>query len=425
MRRITLDEALAAGPAALAETDPAVRAKVAAIVDDVRRRRDEAVDEYRARFDPEAAAEFPAIEVPRGRWADALFSIPAPLARALEGMIDRVRAFAARQRAQVASFDVELEEGLRCGQRVTPVGRAACYVPSGRHPLPSSAIMTIVPARVAGVPEIILATPRPHPTVLAVAALCEVDRVLAIGGAHGIAALAYGTGRVPRADVISGPGGVYVAEAKRLVAGHVGTDLPAGPSEVLVLADETADVERVFLDLCAQAEHDPLARPLLGTTSEALADEVLTRVERGFRGHPNEAELTASFEGQGLLAVVASRDDLARLADALAPEHLALHVERPQELLARISSFGAAFLGGATGEVFADYGAGPNHVLPTGGAARFTAGLSVLSYLRLQTTLSLTPDAARAIAPMTALLARAEGLEAHAQAAEARATPAR
>lgn len=420
MRRITLEEAVAKGPAALAPLDPEVRARVAEIIAEVREGGDAALQRYRSRLDAPALERFPEIDVPPAVWADALAGIEAPLARALEGMVDRVRAFAARQRGQVEDFSFELEDGVRCGQRVRPVARAACYVPAGRHPLPSTAVMTIVPARVAGVPEIVVACPRPDPAVLAVCALCEVDRVLAVGGAHGIAALAFGTGRVPRADVIVGPGGAWVAEAKRQLAGWVGTDLPAGPSEVLVLADGTASADLVWADLCAQAEHDPLARPLLGTTEESLALEVERRVAAGFAGLANADALAASFAGQGICCVVPDRPSLARLADALAPEHLALHVARPEELLARIGSFGAAFLGHEAAEVFADYGAGPNHVLPTGGAARFTGGLSVLHFLRLQSTLSLSAEAARRLVPQAALLARAEGLDAHARAAEAR-----
>jgi histidinol dehydrogenase len=421
VRRITLDEAVRAGPAALAEVDPAVRDRVAAIIAEVRARGDGAVDEYRRRLDGDAAARWPEIEVPRPAWDGALAATAPRVRAALEGMAARVRAFAERQRAQLASFEVEVEPGVRCGQRVRAVERVACYVPSGAHPLPSTAIMTALVARAAGVREVIVASPRPDALVLAAAAIAGADRVLALGGAHGVAALAFGTARVPRVDLICGPGGVYVAEAKRQVGGAVGIDLPAGPSEVLVLADERASAGAVIADLMAQAEHDPAARPLLGTTSDEIARAVEARVARGFAGEPNEAALAGAFAANGVVCLCEDRAGLARLADALAPEHLALHVERPEALLAAISHFGAAFLGGAAAEVFGDYGAGPNHVLPTGGAARFTAGLSVATFIRWQTTLALAPEAARRLAEPTALLAEAEGLAAHAAAARLRA----
>lgn len=421
VRRVTIEEAIARGPADVAEADATVREAVARIVADVRARGDAALLEHRAKLDGEAAARWPGIEVPRGELEAALAAMPAPLRGALEGMADRVRAFAERQRGQLASFEVEVEPGVLCGQRVRAVARAGCYVPSGAHPLPSTAIMTALTARVAGVGEVILASPRPSPLVLGAAALAGADRVLAIGGAHGVAALAFGTARVPRVDLVCGPGGVFVAEAKRQLAGVVGTDLPAGPSEVLVLADERARADLVIADLMAQAEHDPAARPLLGTTSEGLAGAVEARVARGFAGAANEEALRLAFERGGLVCVCPDRAGLARLADALAPEHLSLHVDRPDELLEAISSFGAAFLGAAAAEVFGDYGAGPNHVLPTGGAARFTGGLSVHKFLRLQTTLRLAPEAALRLAGPTAALAEAEGLAAHADAARRRA----
>jgi histidinol dehydrogenase len=414
MRRISLDEALARGPAAAADPGDEVRRRVGEIVADVRARGDAALDEWRGRLDPGAP---PALEVPRDACDKALASISGPVRAALEGMAARVAVFARRQRAQLVDFEVETEPGVLCGQRVRPVERAGCYVPAGRYPLPSTAIMTALVAREAGVGEVAIACPRPAPVVLAAAAIARADRVFAMGGAHAVAALAFGTARVPRVDLVCGPGGVYVAEAKRQLAGVVGVDLPAGPSEVLVLADASARADLVIADLLAQAEHDPAARPLLGTTSEEIAAAVEAHVARGFAGAPNGAVLTASCATQGRICVVADRAGLARLADATAPEHLALHVERPAELLARISHFGAAFLGEEAGEVFGDYGAGPNHTLPTAGAARFAGGLSVATFLRLQTTLRLTAPAAARLADATATLAEAEGLAAHAWAA--------
>jgi len=424
VRRLTAAELLKTPPSGLAPRDPAVELAVASIIDVVGRSGDAGVRRLRAKLDVEADREWPDVEVPRARWAAALDALAPPLRAALEAMVARVRRFALLQKAQLRDFEAEVEPGVRAGQHFAPIEKVACYVPAGRHPLPSTAVMTVVPARVAGVREVLVLCPRPSPAVLAAAHLAGADRVLALGGAQGIAAAALGTASVPRVDLVCGPGGVYVAEAKRQLAGSVGTDLPAGPSEVLVVADETADPDLVFADLCAQAEHDPAARPLLVSVSGRLVDDVLARVERGFAGRPNAEALEPAFARNGLAVLAPSLEEAAACVDHVAPEHLEVMVADPDAFLARVRHFGAAFLGPHAAEVFGDYGAGPNHVLPTGGAARFAAGLSVLTFLRCRTTLRLEAGKAQALVALTVTLAEAEGLAAHAEAARLRGRPA-
>jgi len=417
MKRMSVEELIAQGPAQAAEMPKVVQENVKKIISNIRNRGDEALQEYRTMFDPNSVEEWERMEIPKEQWHQALEALPKTLREALEGMAKRVRAFAEKQREAFRSFEMEIEPGVICGQRVQPIESVGCYVPAGRHPLPSTAMMTAIPAKVAGVKKVVIASPNPSPEILAVAALAEADVVLAIGGAHGIAAMAFGTEQVPRVDLICGPGGVYVTEAKQQLSGIVGIDLPAGPTEVLVLAGEDAHADWVMADLLAQAEHDTAARPLLGTTSEALAQAIEAKVAAGFGGHPNQEAIEASIAANGVICVCDTREQLADIANAIAPEHLSIHVENPRELLKDISHFGAAFLGESAAEVFGDYGVGPNHVLPTGGASRFTAGLSVSHFLRLQTTIEMSPDAAKRLAEPTAAVARAEGLESHAQAA--------
>lgn len=419
VRRIDLEGLLEAqrGPR---EAPAGVSERVAEIIARVRAEGLPALLALRDVLEPEAARAWPGLEVPEPTWSEALAGLEARLRDALAAMKDRVERFARAQREALQDVDVELLPGLRCAQRVRAIDRVGCYVPGGRHPLPSSLVMTAVTARVAGVREVVCVCPNPTPLVRAAARLAGATRLLAMGGAHAVAALAYGVEGLPRVDLIAGPGGVWVSEAKRQVQGQVGIDLPAGPSEVLVLADDTSDPARVIADLEAQAEHDPSARPLLATTSEALADRVEAHVRAGFGGRPNEGALAAAFREGGLIVVCASRRELAGAANAIAPEHLSLHIEDPDALLPAIDHFGAAFSGGHAAEVFGDYGAGPNHVLPTGAAARFTAGLSVHTFLRVQTVTRMTRAAAAALAEPTALLADAEGLDAHARAARLR-----
>jgi len=332
----------------------------------------------------------------------------------------RIEAFARAQRAALGALALPIPGG-RAELAYVPVERAGCYAPGGRHPLPSSVLMTALTARAAGVDEVWLASPRPAPVTLAAAHLAGVRGVLAAGGAQAIAALAFGVEGLPACDVVVGPGNRYVTEAKRQVAGRVGIDLLAGPSELVVLADESADPRLVAADLLAQAEHDPDALPVLVTTAPALAEAVERALEIALATLPTAPTARAALARGGCFF---ARDlaEACAWVDALAPEHLELALREPEAARARLRHHGALFVAPAC-EVLGDYGAGPNHVLPTGGSARATGGLSVLTFLRTRTTLQLDdPGAARELLADAAHLARLEGLEGHARAAEARLT---
>jgi phosphoribosyl-ATP pyrophosphohydrolase/phosphoribosyl-AMP cyclohydrolase/histidinol dehydrogenase len=397
--------------------DPETLAAAAVIVSDVRGRGEKALREHAVRLGDMREGE-PLVYGPE-ELAAALREIP-PVTRALlERTRDRIRAFAEAQRACLRELDVAVPGG-RAGHTIAPVERAGCYAPGGRFPLPSSVLMTVVTARAAGVPTVWVASPRPTAVTLAAAAIAGADALLAVGGAQAIAALAYGVEPVPSCDVIVGPGNRWVTAAKKVVSGDVSIEFLAGPSELVVVADDQADPECVAADLLAQAEHDPDALPVLIAPSDSFADAV----ERALQDQLPDLSTkdTASRAVSGGFAVVAPNLEAAfELCDRLAPEHLELLVADPIAAAKRVHHYGALFLGPRSAEVLADYGVGPNHVLPTGGMARSTGGLSVLHFLRVRTWLSLEGEAS--VAEDAAILARLEGLEAHARAAERRLIP--
>jgi len=337
----------------------------------------------------------------------------------LERTADRIAAFADSQRRSVVDLKLSVPGGI-AGHSIAPVERAGCYAPGVRYPLPSSVLMTGVTARAAGVAEVLVATPRPAALTLAAAAVAGADAVLAVGGAQAIAALAYGAGPVPACDVVVGPGNRWVTAAKKLVAGDVGIDMLAGPSELVVLADDGADPGTVAADLLAQAEHDPDALPVLVTPSSTLADAVDTELDRQLTELPTRVVAEAALD-HGFTVVTANISESIRVCNELAPEHLQVITDDAHAIAERLDHWGGLFIGAASAEVFGDYGVGPNHTLPTGGVSRFTGGLSVLDFLRVRTWLKLEPDAeADAMVKDAAALARLEGLEAHARAAERR-----
>ncbi len=350
---------------------------------------------------------------------DALTTLPPGDAALLRRTADRIRAFAEAQLGCFTDLETSIPGG-RAGHRMAPVERAGCYAPSGRFPLPSSVLMTAVTARVAGVESVWVASPRPTPITLAAAAVAGADAVLRVGGAQAIAALAYGTGPVARCDVVVGPGNRWVTAAKQLVSGQCRIDMLAGPSELVVLADASADPRTVAADLLAQAEHDTDALPILVTPSAALADAVDAELARQLAALPTVATASAAVE-QGFCVLVGSLDEGAGVCDRLAPEHLEVLVADPEPLAARLNSYGGLFVGAGAAEVLGDYGAGPNHVLPTGGTARYTGGLSVLTFLRARTWMRIDDaEAAAGLVEDAARLARLEGLEGHARSAERR-----
>jgi len=337
----------------------------------------------------------------------------------LERTANRIRRFAEAQRHALESTAIAIDGG-RAGHLVSPVERAGCYAPGGGYPLPSSVLMTAVTARVAGVSRVVVASPRPKPVMLAAAAIAGADAFLCAGGAHAIAALAYGTESVPAVDVIAGPGNRWVTAGKKLVAGRVGIDMLAGPSELVVLADDTADPELVAADLLAQAEHAEDALPILVTPSSPLAHQVNVALEAQLATLPT-GEVARVAVANGYTVLCDSMEECFAACDRLAPEHLEIMTREPELASRTLSHYGALFIGPGSAEVLGDYGAGPNHTLPTGGGARHTGGLSVLTFLRVRTWMRLDASAAAsALAADAAALARLEGLEAHARAADRR-----
>jgi phosphoribosyl-ATP pyrophosphohydrolase/phosphoribosyl-AMP cyclohydrolase/histidinol dehydrogenase len=397
--------------------DAATLREASAIVEDVRARGEAAVREHAERFGDVQPSE--GLYVDRRELESSLDAIGRDARDVLERTASRIRAFAQAQRAMLHDLEFRVPGGV-ASHRLQPVDRAGCYAPGGRFPLPSSALMTAITARVAGVREVWIASPRPAPVTLAAAAVAGADGVLCAGGAQAIAALAYGCGPIPPTDVIAGPGNRWVTAAKHVVSADVGIDMLAGPSELLIIADGSADPGLVAADLLAQAEHDVDAIPMLVALEERLIDSVEKEL------HVQLATLATRQIAQRSLTngfAVLARDieQAVEIADRIAPEHLELLVVDAESVAPRICHYGALFVGSRSAEVFGDYGAGPNHVLPTGGTARYRAGLSVFTFLRLQTQLRIDDAvSARQIIDESIALARMEGLEAHARSAERR-----
>lgn len=357
-----------------------------------------------------------ALMIPAEALEAAYLALPEADQALLQRVAERVREFAEAQRAALRDMVLALPGG-RAGHTVAPVEAAGCYAPGGRFPLPSSVLMTAVTARTAGVGRVIVASPRPAPMTLAAAHVAGADGLLAVGGAQAISALAYGTGSVGRCDVIVGPGNRWVTAAKKLVSGDVRIDMLAGPSELLVLADGTADAETIAADLLGQAEHDPDAIPVLVTTSEALREAVDEALQRQLATLPT-AETARAALGNGMALLAGDLDEAIATANRLAPEHLEVMVAEPWAVAPRLQHYGGLFIGSHAAEVLGDYGAGPNHVLPTGGTARYSGGLSVFDFLRVRTWLEVTAvDEAQGLVEDAVALARHEGLEAHARSA--------
>lgn len=397
---------------------------VAKIVDDVRVRGDEALLEYGRRFDgsTRTALRVTAEEVGRAR-----SEVDADLLQALEKAAENIGSFALRQRETLTDLpERENGPGVFLGQRVLPVDSCCCYVPGGSYPLVSTALMLAIPAAVAGVPRRCAASPvmkgtdRIHPAVLCALDLAGVTEIYAVGGAQAVAAFAWGTESISPVNLIVGPGNRYVTEAKRQCYGRVGIDFIAGPSEVLILADDRADPTRLAADLLAQAEHDVNARSVLVTTSERLGKEVEEEVERQLAGLSTSAVARLSWENNGEILLVDSPEEACRIANERAPEHLELDLAEAEAWVAGLRNYGSLFIGEWAAEVFGDYLSGTNHTLPTMGAARYTGGLWVGTFLRVTTFQRMTAEGASRLAPLASRIAREEGLMGHAAAAEAR-----
>ncbi len=418
-----------------ADTDAAIEQRVADILLDVRQRGDAAVLEYTARFDGLKAASTSALELTQAELKAAFEAIPAAQRDALQAAARRVRSYhEAQKTASGESWSYRDEDGTLLGQKVTPLDRVGIYVPGGKAAYPSSVLMNAIPAHVAGVAEIIMVVPTPvrregesgasrgekNALVLAAAYVAGVSRAFTIGGAQAVAALAYGTATIPAVDKITGPGNAYVAAAKRRVFGTVGIDMIAGPSEILVLADGTTPADWVAMDLFSQAEHDELAQSILLCPDAAYIDEVLAAMNRLLPAMPRAAIIAKSLNDRGALIHTRSMEEACAISNRIAPEHLEVSSSEPHRWEPLLRHAGAIFLGAWTSESLGDYCAGPNHVLPTSGTARFSSPLGVYDFQKRSSLIEVSEAGAQVLGPIAAELAYGEGLQAHARAAEMR-----
>jgi histidinol dehydrogenase len=408
-----------------ADTDAGIEQRVADILADVKARGDAAVLDYTARFDGMLAESVAVLEITQAELQAALASIPAEQREALESAAARVRSYhEAQKKACGESWQYRDADGTLLGQKVTPLDRVGIYVPGGKAAYPSSVLMNAVPAHVAGVPEIIMVVPTPkgerNALVLAAAAVAGVSRAFTIGGAQAVAALAYGTATVPAVDKITGPGNAYVASAKRRVFGTVGIDMIAGPSEILVLADGSTPPDWVAMDLFSQAEHDELAQSILLCPDAAYLDAVQREIDRLLPTMPRAAIIEKSLNDRGALIHTRSMEEACAISNRIAPEHLEVSSRDPHRWEPLLRHAGAIFLGAYTSESLGDYCAGPNHVLPTSGTARFSSPLGVYDFQKRSSLIEVSEAGAQVLGRTASVLAHGEGLTAHARAAELR-----
>ncbi len=400
----------------------AVDSTVADILANIKKRGDEALLEYTRCFDHLDAASIAKLELSRKDLQQALQSIPAFQREALEQAAERVRAF--HQKQLVQSWSYTEPDGTLLGQKITPLNRAGLYVPGGKASYPSSVLMNAIPAKVAGVDELIMVVPAPenkkNDLVLAAAMICEVDRVFTIGGAQAIGALAYGTKTIPQVDKLVGPGNAYVAAAKRQVFGVVGIDMIAGPSEILVICDGITDPDWIAMDLFSQAEHDELAQAILLSPDAEFIKAVAESITRHLEGMSRKTVIRSSLVNRGALIQVRDLDEACDIANRIAPEHLELSIEYPEKWVDKIRHAGTIFLGRYTSEALGDYCAGPNHVLPTSGTARFSSPLGVYDFQKRSNLIQVSKQGAARLGAIASILANGESLQAHAMSAEYR-----
>ncbi len=403
-------------------SDARVQQTVAEIISAIRLRGDEALVEYTRRFDGWEVEDAAALDIPKTRLEQAWRAVPADQRNALQAAAERIRAYAEHQKIQPWQYSEA--DGTLLGQQVTPLDRVGLYVPGGKAAYPSSVLMNAVPAKVAGVEELIMVVPTPggecNELVLAAAHIAGVDRVLAVGGAQAVAALAYGTETLPAVDKIVGPGNIYVATAKRAVFGQVGIDMVAGPSEILVVCDGRTDPDWIAMDLFSQAEHDEDAQSILVCPDAVFLEAVKASIERLLPGMERSGIIATALKERGALIRVRDLDEAAEIANAIAPEHLELSVADPEALVKKIRHAGAIFMGRYTAEALGDYCAGPNHVLPTSRTARFSSPLGVYDFQKRSSLILASREGASRLADLASVLARGEGLTAHARSAEYR-----
>jgi histidinol dehydrogenase len=403
-------------------SDDRVQQTVTEVIKAVRTRGDAALLDYTARFDDWRPASAVDLEILQADLTDALAAIPQTQREALELAAGRIRAYAEHQR--LAGFTYREADGTLLGQQVTPLDRVGLYVPGGKAAYPSSVLMNAIPAKVAGVAELIMVVPTPkgerNDLVLAAAAVAGVDRVFAVGGAQAVAALAYGTESIPGVDKIVGPGNIYVATAKRAVFGQVGIDMVAGPSEILILCDGGTDPDWIAMDLFSQAEHDEDAQSILVAWDEAYLDRIAASIDRLLPSMERADIIAAALRSRGALILAQDLDEAVRITNRIAPEHLELSLADPEPVSARIRHAGAIFMGRHTAEALGDYCAGPNHVLPTSRTARFSSPLGVYDFQKRSSLIMASPAGAATLSRTASVLARGEGLTAHARSAEYR-----
>lgn len=403
-------------------SDESVQNTVKEILQAVRKQGDQAVIEYTNRFDRMSATDMSSLIVPKERLQQALDNLPDDQRHALEVSAERVRRYHEKQKME--SWSYTEEDGTLLGQQVTPLDRVGLYVPGGLAAYPSSVLMNAIPAKVAGVKELIMVVPTPDGTVnelvFAAAAVTGVDKVFAIGGAQAVAALAYGTESVPQVDKIVGPGNIYVATAKGMVFGTVGIDMIAGPSEILVISDGQTDPDWIAMDLFSQAEHDEDAQPILISPDKAFLDKVQASIDRLLPEMERKDIIEVSLNERAALIHVQSMDEAIDVCNYIAPEHLELSVDDPQALLPKIRHSGAIFMGRYTAEALGDYCAGPNHVLPTSRTARFSSALGVYDFQKRSSLIMCSEQGASDLGKIASVMARGEGLTAHARSAEYR-----
>jgi histidinol dehydrogenase len=429
MRRLsTQDAGFSAALQALlafeAGQDADIDATVAAILADVKRRGDAAVLEYTAKFDRLDVQSFADLEVSKAKLETAFTQLAPDAKAALQAAAERVRVYHERQVQQ--SWSYTEADGTLLGQQVTPLDRVGLYVPGGKAAYPSSVLMNAIPAKVAGVQELIMVVPTPggvvNDLVLAAAHVCGVDRVFTIGGAQAVGALAYGTESVPPVDKIVGPGNAYVAAAKRRVFGVVGIDMIAGPSEILIITDGKTDPDWIAMDLFSQAEHDELAQSILLCPDPVYIEQVAASIDKLLAQMPRKDVITASLSGRGALIQVRDLNEAINIANQIAPEHLELSLDDAEVWAKKIKHAGAIFMGRMTCEALGDYCAGPNHVLPTSRTARFSSPLGVYDFQKRSSLIQVSPAGANTLGKIAATLAYGEGLQAHAKSAEYRIT---
>ncbi|MBU4610366.1 histidinol dehydrogenase [Achromobacter sp. GG226] len=402
--------------------DASIEQAVQGILADVRTRGDDAVLEYTQRFDRHAARDISALEIPLAEAQAALAALPAEQRAALETAAERIRLYHERQRAE--SWSYTEADGTRLGQKITPLDRVGLYVPGGKAAYPSSLLMNAIPAKVAGVGDIVMVTPMPdgtrNPIVLAAAAIASVDRIWAIGGAQAVGALAYGTQSITPVDKVVGPGNAYVAAAKRRVFGTIGIDMIAGPSEILVICDGQTPPDWIAMDLFSQAEHDELAQSILLCPDAAYLDAVEASIARLLPEMPRADIIRTSLRDRGALILVRDLDEACAIANDIAPEHLEISTAEPERWADQIRHAGAIFMGRFSSESLGDYCAGPNHVLPTSRTARFSSPLGVYDFQKRSSLIQVSEAGAATLGRVAATLAYGEGLQAHARSAELR-----